>query len=166
MAPGSVIVDLAAETGGNCELTEAGGDRRSRTASRSSAPPTCRARWPATPRSSTPRTSQNLLELLIDEEGNLKLDFEDEIIAGACLTTDGEIVNERAKEAAEGRRTDGPDHRDHDLRPRRLRRLRGDLEGADDPAHAADVADQRDPRHRHARRADRRSAPPTTRSRR
>src|SRR4051812_4964354 len=48
-----------------------------------------------------------------------------------------------------------PDDRDHDLRARRVRRLRGDLEGADDPAHAADVADQRDPRHRHARWPDR-----------
>jgi NAD(P) transhydrogenase subunit alpha len=32
--------------------------------------------------------------------GKLKLDFEDEIIAGACITRDGEIVNERAKQAA------------------------------------------------------------------
>ena len=41
---------------------------------------------------------ENLLELLIDDEGNLKVDFEDEIIAGACITHDGEIVNERAKD--------------------------------------------------------------------
>ena len=40
------------------------------------------------------------LELLIDDEGNLKVDTEDEIIAGSLLTKDGEIVNERAKEAA------------------------------------------------------------------
>ena len=33
------------------------------------------------------------------EEGELALDFEDEIIAGACITHDGEIVNERAKQA-------------------------------------------------------------------
>jgi NAD(P) transhydrogenase subunit alpha len=43
---------------------------------------------------------QNLVELMIDDDGNLKLDMEDEIIAGACLTKEGEIVNERAKEAA------------------------------------------------------------------
>jgi NAD(P) transhydrogenase subunit alpha len=41
---------------------------------------------------------QNLVELLIDDEGNLKVDTEDEVIAGALLTNDGEIVNERAKE--------------------------------------------------------------------
>jgi len=40
----------------------------------------------------------NFLELMIDEEGNLKLDFEDEIIAGTCITKDGEIMNERVKE--------------------------------------------------------------------
>jgi NAD(P) transhydrogenase subunit alpha len=43
---------------------------------------------------------QNLVELMIDDEGNLKIDTEDEIIAGSMLTKDGEIVNERAKEAA------------------------------------------------------------------
>jgi proton-translocating NAD(P)+ transhydrogenase subunit alpha len=43
---------------------------------------------------------QNLVELLVDDEGNLAIDNDDEIVAGACLTRDGEIVNERAKEAA------------------------------------------------------------------
>jgi NAD(P) transhydrogenase subunit alpha len=45
------------------------------------------------------RNVEALLELMI-EDGALKLDFEDEIIAGACLTKGGEIVNERAKQAA------------------------------------------------------------------
>ena len=43
---------------------------------------------------------QNLLELMTDEDGSLNLDFDDEIIAGACITNDGEIVNEGAKKAA------------------------------------------------------------------
>jgi NAD(P) transhydrogenase subunit alpha len=43
---------------------------------------------------------QNLLQLLLSEEGELNLNFEDEVVAGACLTHGGEIVNERAKEAA------------------------------------------------------------------
>jgi proton-translocating NAD(P)+ transhydrogenase subunit alpha len=43
---------------------------------------------------------QNLVELLVTEEGDLKIDTEDEVIAGSLLTKDGEIVNERAKEAA------------------------------------------------------------------
>jgi NAD(P) transhydrogenase subunit alpha len=45
------------------------------------------------------RNIEALLGLMIDG-GKLKLDFEDEIIAGACITRDGEIVNERAKQAA------------------------------------------------------------------
>ena len=45
------------------------------------------------------RNIQSLLELMVDEEGQLKLDFEDEIIAGACITRDGEIVHEGAKQA-------------------------------------------------------------------
>ena len=47
---------------------------------------------------------QSLLGLMVDEEGALKLDFDDEIIAGACITRDGEIVHEGAKKAAAGRR--------------------------------------------------------------
>jgi H+-translocating NAD(P) transhydrogenase subunit alpha len=39
---------------------------------------------------------ENLLGLLITEEGELKLDFEDEIVAAACITQGGEIRNERA----------------------------------------------------------------------
>ena len=35
------------------------------------------------------------------KEGELSLDFEDEVIAGACITRDGEIVHEGAKKAAE-----------------------------------------------------------------
>ena len=42
---------------------------------------------------------ENLLELLVSE-GRLNLDFEDEIVAGACITHEGEIKNERAREAA------------------------------------------------------------------
>ena len=44
----------------------------------------------------------NLLGLLVAEDGSLKLDFDDEIVAGACITHDGAIVSERAKEVARG----------------------------------------------------------------
>jgi NAD(P) transhydrogenase subunit alpha len=46
------------------------------------------------------RNIQALLELMTDEEGALTLDFDDEIIAGACVTRGGEIVHEGAKQAA------------------------------------------------------------------
>jgi NAD(P) transhydrogenase subunit alpha len=39
---------------------------------------------------------ENLLGLLLDDEGNLSLNFEDEVVAGACLTHEGQIKNERA----------------------------------------------------------------------
>jgi NAD(P) transhydrogenase subunit alpha len=47
------------------------------------------------------RNVQSLLELLIDDEGNLELNFDDEIIAGACITRGGEIVHEAAKKTVE-----------------------------------------------------------------
>jgi H+-translocating NAD(P) transhydrogenase subunit alpha len=43
---------------------------------------------------------QSLLELMVDE-GELSLDFEDEIVNGACITRDGEIVHEGARSAAQ-----------------------------------------------------------------
>ena len=46
------------------------------------------------------RNIQALLGLMISEEGELALDFEDEVIAGACITRGGEIVHEGAKAAA------------------------------------------------------------------
>ena len=41
---------------------------------------------------------ENLLGLLVAEEGTLKVDFEDDIVAAACITQGGEIKNERAAE--------------------------------------------------------------------
>src|SRR5436190_3324249 len=43
---------------------------------------------------------ENLLGLLITDEGELELDFDDEVVAGACITHEGEIRNERARAAA------------------------------------------------------------------
>ena len=45
------------------------------------------------------RNVQSLLELMASD-GDLELDFDDEVIAGACITRDGEIVHEQAREAA------------------------------------------------------------------
>jgi NAD(P) transhydrogenase subunit alpha len=46
------------------------------------------------------RNIQALLGLMIDQSGELSLDFSDEVIAGACITRGGEIVHEGAKAAA------------------------------------------------------------------
>jgi NAD(P) transhydrogenase subunit alpha len=99
MQPGSVIVDLAAASGGNCELTEAG-----RTVVEGEVKvigPTNLESVMATHASQLyAKNVENLLGLLISDEGALVLDFDDEIVAGACITHEGEIRNERAREAA------------------------------------------------------------------
>jgi NAD(P) transhydrogenase subunit alpha len=46
------------------------------------------------------RNVSSLLERMIGDEGALTLDFEDAVIAGACITRDGQIVHEGAKQAA------------------------------------------------------------------
>jgi H+-translocating NAD(P) transhydrogenase subunit alpha len=99
MSPGSVIIDLAGEAGGNCELSEAG-----RTVVEDGVKVIAPLNLPsemATHASQLySKNVENLLALLVDDEGRLRLDLEDEIVAGACITHEGEIVNERAREAA------------------------------------------------------------------
>jgi NAD(P) transhydrogenase subunit alpha len=100
MKPGSVIVDLAGEAGGNCELSEPG-----QTVIRYDVKILAPLGVPSTLAEHASqlyaKNIQSLLELMISD-GELKLDFEDEIIAGACITRGGEIVNEGAKKAASG----------------------------------------------------------------
>jgi proton-translocating NAD(P)+ transhydrogenase subunit alpha len=100
MKPGSVIVDLAAETGGNCELTEPG-ETVVRDGVAIAGPLNLASSMPDHASSLYARNVQSLLELMVDE-GELSLDFEDEVLAGACITRDGEIVHEGAREAAGG----------------------------------------------------------------
>jgi NAD(P) transhydrogenase subunit alpha len=103
MKPGSVIIDLAGETGGNCELTTPGETTVEHDVTIAS-PLNLPAAMPEHASQLYARNVQALLELMLDEEGALKLDFDDEIIAGACITRDGEIVNAGAKALVEGSR--------------------------------------------------------------
>jgi NAD(P) transhydrogenase subunit alpha len=95
MAPGSVIVDLAAETGGNCELTEPG-ETVVENGVRVLGPRNLASEMPVPASQLYAKNLENLLELMITEEGELKVDFEDDIIAAACITEGGAIKNERA----------------------------------------------------------------------
>jgi NAD(P) transhydrogenase subunit alpha len=95
MAPGSVIVDLAAETGGNCELTELG-KTVVENGVRVIGPRNLPSEMPAPASQLYARNLENLLELIVGEDGAAHLDFEDDIIAAACITHGGEIRNERA----------------------------------------------------------------------
>jgi NAD(P) transhydrogenase subunit alpha len=98
MKPGSVIVDLAGEAGGNCELTEPG-ETVIKYGVKIVAPLNLASTMAEHASQLYARNIQSLLELMISE-GALKLDFDDEIIAGACVTRGGEIVHEGAKAAA------------------------------------------------------------------
>jgi len=99
MKPGSVIVDLAGETGGNCELSEPGASII-RHDVKILAPLNVPSTMAEHASQLYARNIHSLLGLMIDEAGELSLDFEDEVIAGACITRGGEIVHEGAKAAA------------------------------------------------------------------
>ena len=98
MRPGSVIVDLAAETGGNVELTKAGVDVEVGGVTiigTRNVPSTM-------PLHASQLYARNVANLLLHlvKDGAIVLDFDDEITKGSCVTHDGEIVNERAKQVA------------------------------------------------------------------
>jgi NAD(P) transhydrogenase subunit alpha len=99
MKPGSVIVDLAGEAGGNCELSEPGASII-RHDVKILAPLNVPSTMAEHASQLYARNIQALLGLMIDPSGELSLDFSDEVIAGACITRGGEIVHEGAKAAA------------------------------------------------------------------
>ena len=101
MHPGSVIVDLAGDSGGNSELTK-GGETVVENGVKIISPVNLPSEMAADASQLYAKNIENLLGLLVSEEGELNLDFEDEIVAGACITHGGEIRNERAKQVAEG----------------------------------------------------------------
>ncbi|MCW2969526.1 MAG: Re/Si-specific transhydrogenase subunit alpha, partial [Solirubrobacterales bacterium] len=100
MKPGSVIIDLAGESGGNCELTEPG-----QTVIRHDVKIVSPLNLPAgMAEHSSQLFARNvlaLLELFVGEDGALTLDFDDEIVSGSCVVRDGEVVNPGAKAALE-----------------------------------------------------------------
>ncbi len=99
MKPGAVVVDLAGEAGGNCELSEPGETVVKHDVT-IAAPLNLASDMAEAASQMYARNIQSLLELMTDEDGTLTLDFDDEIIAGACVTRGGEIVHEGAKQAA------------------------------------------------------------------
>ena len=84
MRPGSVVVDLAGATGGNCALTEAGRDVVVDGVTISS-PLNLPAEMPLHASELYARNLVELLELLVNAEGRLAIDPADEIVAGACV---------------------------------------------------------------------------------
>ena len=97
MEPGSVIVDLAAERGGNCELTVPG-----ETVVESGVTILGPLNIPSTvPYHASQMYSKNITTFLLHlvKDGELALDMEDEITAGTMVTRDGRIVHPRVLEA-------------------------------------------------------------------
>ena len=101
MKHGAVVVDLAGEAGGNCELTKPGETFRTDNAVTIAAPLNLPSSMPEHASQLFARNVQALLELMTGEDGALVLDWEDEVIKGACITRDGEIVHEGARKAAD-----------------------------------------------------------------
>jgi NAD(P) transhydrogenase subunit alpha len=99
MKRGSVIVDLAGEQGGNCELSVPG-ETVIRHGVKICAPLNVASTLSEHASSLYAKNIQGLLGLMIGDDGELKLDFDDEVIASSCITRDGTIVNEGAKAAA------------------------------------------------------------------
>lgn len=99
MRPGSVIVDLAAVTGGNTELT-----KDSETVMHNGVSiignSALAATTPADASKLYSKNVLNFLKLIIDKEGNLNLNFEDDIVKGTCIVHDGQIVDERVQSIA------------------------------------------------------------------
>ncbi len=101
MKPGSVIVDLAAESGGNCEATKPGetvqvGDVRV------VGPLNLPSALAVHASEMYAKNLHNFLELILTEEGGLELDWDDEILAGSVLVHDGEIKHAPTRELVEG----------------------------------------------------------------
>ncbi len=100
MKPGSVVVDLAAETGGNVE-----GSRPGEVVRIGNAQVWGGANVPSQmPGPASRLYAQNIVNLvtLMTHEGAFAPDFEDEIVAGSCVTRDGQVWHEPTRLALEG----------------------------------------------------------------
>jgi H+-translocating NAD(P) transhydrogenase subunit alpha len=101
MKPGAVIVDLAAESGGNCELTRAGETVR-HGAVKIIGPVNLPAQLAYHASEMYARNVFNFLRPALDAAGNLAIDWQDEVFAQSCLTHDGAVRHESVRKLVEG----------------------------------------------------------------
>ncbi len=96
MKSGSVIIDLAASTGGNCEVTQ-----NDKTIIHQGITIVGKSNYPSEmPSDASKMFGNNLmhfLKLIIEKTGSLKLDFEDDIVKKTCLTHENQWINEQFK---------------------------------------------------------------------
>lgn len=97
MRPGSVIIDLAAERGGNCELTEPG-----QTVVKEGVTIVGDLNWPSTVAVNSSdmyaKNVQNIVFDAMDKQGNFKWDYKDEIVDGAMVCHAGEVHHPKVRE--------------------------------------------------------------------
>ena len=96
MRPGSVVLDMAVEFGGNCEVSELG-----KTVKKYGVTIIGEPNLPSlVPQHASEMYSKNILSLIqhISKDGKIELKLEDEIVKGSLITHNGEIVNQRIKE--------------------------------------------------------------------
>jgi H+-translocating NAD(P) transhydrogenase subunit alpha len=97
MKPGSVIIDLAASTGGNCELTENG-----KTIVVNGINIVGKSDYPSEMSSDASKMFGNniinLLKIMVDKDGNLALNMQDDIINGTTAVHEGEYISQRIKQ--------------------------------------------------------------------
>jgi H+-translocating NAD(P) transhydrogenase subunit alpha len=94
MAPGSVVIDLAADSGGNAEPSKPG-ETVVVDGVKVIGPANLVSDMAADASQLYAKNLENLLGLLVDEEGQLKIDFEDDIVDAACIAHEGQIRGER-----------------------------------------------------------------------
>jgi NAD(P) transhydrogenase subunit alpha len=96
MKNGSVIIDLAAATGGNTSAT-----KNEETIKYNGVSIVGNSNLPSTmPYDASKMYGKNILnflQLIIDKEGKVNLNFDDDLVKGTCIVHDGKIVNERVK---------------------------------------------------------------------
>lgn len=96
MKPGSVVLDMAVEFGGNCEISEAG-----KVVKKFDVTIIGETNLPSmVPTHSSEMYSKNILSLIqhIGKDGKIDLKLEDEIVKGCLLSRNGEVINDRIKE--------------------------------------------------------------------
>ena len=99
MRPGSVLIDLAAPAGGNCELTKPGVTQHINAVTLL-APLNLPAEVPVDASNLYSRNIANFLGLIV-RKGELALDLSDEVLAGACVAHQGKAVNPRVAKLLE-----------------------------------------------------------------
>jgi NAD(P) transhydrogenase subunit alpha len=105
MRSGAVIIDVAAPTGGNCELTRPGEDVEI-----GGVTVIGRTDLPGlVARDASEMYARNVtafVELITDEDGGFRCDLDNEIVAGACITHDGRVIHPVTRRSLDIEETD------------------------------------------------------------